>query len=197
MGATIFHNAGRESTEDCRGVDKLAATGQFRAVLHLPDPLHPFAVHFSVAFLLLGSVAVALSLLWPGTSVLRLGALMMILGAVVTTWAHSTGMADAAAVRYVGASVSAAVQEHKSVSDLMLLASWLAAVAAGVSLVGLRIPGISLLSRLVGVAAVLFLLWTMQATLHTGSELTHKHFFGPNAPKPAPGTEDVIRLKVE
>ncbi len=166
-------------------------------MLHLPDPLHPFAIHFPVAFLLLGSVAVVLSLLWPSSSVLRLGALMMILGAAGTTWAHSTGIAEAAAVRYVGASVSAAVQEHKSVSDLMLLASWLAAVAAAVSFVGLRIPGISLLSRLVGVAAVVFLLWTMQATLHSGSELTHKHFFGPNAPKPAPGTEDVIRLKVE
>jgi hypothetical protein len=37
----------------------------------------------------------------------------------------------------------------------------------------------------------------MQASLHTGSELTHTHFFGPNAPKPPPGTEDVIRLKVQ
>jgi len=166
-------------------------------VLYLPDPLHPFAVHFPVAFLLLGSLAVVLSLLWPGSPVLRLAALMMILGAAGTTWAHSSGMVEAAQVRYVGASVSAAVQEHKSVSDLMLLASWLAAVAASVSLFALRIPGVSLLSRLVGVAAVIFLLWTMQATLHTGAELTHQHFFGPNAPKPAPGTEEVIRLKVE
>jgi uncharacterized membrane protein len=197
MGRDIFHNAGRESTEDCGGVDKHAATGQFPAVLYLPDPLHPFAVHFPVAFLLLGSLAVVLSLLWPGSPVLRLAALMMILGAAGTTWAHSSGMVEAAQVRYVGASVSAAVQEHKSVSDLMLLASWLAAVAASVSLFALRIPGVSLLSRLVGVAAVIFLLWTMQATLHTGSELTHQHFFGPNAPKPAPGTEEVIRLKVE
>lgn len=138
-----------------------------------------------------------LSLLWPSSALLRLGALMMILGAAGTTWAHSTGMADAVVVRYVGASVSAAVQEHKSVSDLMLLASWLSAVAASVSLAGLRIPGISLLSRLIGVAVVIFLLWTMQAALHTGSELTHTHFFGPNAPKPPPGTEDVIRLKVD
>jgi hypothetical protein len=49
----------------------------------------------------------------------------------------------------------------------------------------------------VAVAACLFLLWTMQAALHTGSELTHTFFFGPNAPKPLPGTEEVLRLKVE
>jgi hypothetical protein len=59
------------------------------------------------------------------------------------------------------------------------------------------IPGVSLLARLAAIVACLFLLWTMQASLHTGSELTHTHFFGPNAPKPPPGTEDVIRLKVQ
>ncbi len=166
-------------------------------MLHLPDPLHPFAVHFPVAFLLLGSLAVVISLVWPRSPVLGLAVLMMILGAAGTTWAHSSGLVEAAQVRYVGASVSAAVQEHKNISDLLLLASWLAAVSAAVSFFGLRIPGVSLLARLVGVAVVIFLLWTMQATLHTGSELTHQHFFGPNAPKPAPGTEDVIRLKVE
>jgi len=34
-------------------------------MLHLPDPVHPFAVHFPVAFLLLGCAAIVLSLLWP------------------------------------------------------------------------------------------------------------------------------------
>jgi len=47
------------------------------------------------------------------------------------------------------------------------------------------------------VASCVFLLWTMQSALYTGSELTHVHFFGPNAPRPAPGTEDVVRLRVK
>jgi hypothetical protein len=50
---------------------------------------------------------------------------------------------------------------------------------------------------LVAVAACLFMLWTLQAAHHTGMVLTHDHFFGPNAPKPLPGTEEVIRLRVE
>lgn len=166
-------------------------------MLHLPDPVHPFAVHFPVAFLLLGAATVALGLVWPARSVIRLGVLMTLLGAVAATWAHQTGNTDAASVRYVGQSVAAAVQEHKNVSDIMLLASWIAAAAAGAVFFTSRIPGVSLLVRLGAVAACLFLLWTMQAALHTGSELTHKYFFGPNAPKPLPGTEEVIRLRVE
>lgn len=166
-------------------------------MLHLPDPLHPFAVHFPVAFLLLGTVAVVLSLLWPHRNVLRFAFFMMVLGALGATWAHTTGRAAAAEVRFVGQSVVGAVQSHQDSSGLMLFAAWFAAVAAGACFFGGRIPGVSLLARLVTVAACLFLLWTMQASLHTGSQLTHVHFFGPNAPKPLLGTEEVIRLKVE
>jgi hypothetical protein len=79
----------------------------------------------------------------------------------------------------------------------MLAASWIAAVAAAAVFFSNLIPGVSLLARLVAVAACLFLLWTMQAAHYTGMELTHTHFFGPNAPKPLPGTEEVIRLRVE
>ena len=165
-------------------------------MLHLPDPLHPFAVHFPVAFLLLGGVALAVALLWPSAHVLRLAALMMVLGAFGATWAQQTGNASAAEVRYVGESVAAAVKEHKPAADLMLWVSWLAAAASVTALFCARIPGMSLVSRGVAAAAFVLLLWTMQATLHTGSELTHVHFFGPNAPKPPPGTEEVIRLRV-
>lgn len=174
-----------------------ARAGNLAAMLHLPDPVHPFAVHFPVAFLLLGAAAIFLSLLWPHRYVVRLAFLMMILGALGSTWAHSTGTEEAAAIRYVGETTSVAVQEHKSASDLMLAASWIAAIAAGAVFFTNLIPGLSLLARLVAVAASLFLLWTMQASHHTGLELTHTHFFGPNAPKPLPGTEEVIRLKVE
>lgn len=172
-------------------------TGNVVPMLHLPEPVHPFAVHFPVAFLLLGSAAIGLSLLWPHRYVVRLAFLMMVLGALGSTWAHRTGVEEAAAIRYVGESTSAAVQEHKVASDLMLAASWIAAVAAGAVFFTNLIPGLSLLARLVAVAASLFLLWTLQASHHTGMELTHTHFFGPNAPKPVPGTEEVIRLRVE
>ncbi|MEX1111610.1 MAG: hypothetical protein WEB31_07400 [Chthoniobacterales bacterium] len=174
-----------------------APRGTFTAMLHLPDPVHPFAVHFPVAFLLLGTLAVALSLLWPNRYIVRLAFLCMVLGALGATWAHSTGVEEAAAIRYVGQSTAAAVQEHKSVSDLLLVASWIAAVAAAAVFFSNLIPGVSLLARLVAVAASLFMLWTLQASHHTGMVLTHEHFFGPNAPKPAPGTEEVIRLRVE
>ena len=166
-------------------------------MLHLPDPVHPFAVHFPVAFLLLGIATVVLSLVWPSRSVIRLALLMTLLGALAATWAHHTGDSDAASVRYVGESVAGAVQEHKNMSDIMLIASWIAAAAAGAVFFTSRIPGVSVLVRIGAVAACVFLLWTMQAALHTGSELTHRHFFGPNAPKPLPSTEEVIRLKVE
>ena len=169
----------------------------FAAMLHLPDPLHPFAVHFPVAFLLLGTAAIALSLLWPNRYIVRLAFLCMVLGALGSTWAHRTGTEEAAAIRYVGESTAAAVQEHKAASDLMMAASWIAAVAAAAVFFSNLIPGVSLLARLVAVAACLFMLWTMQASHHTGAVLTHEHFFGPNAPKPLPGTEEVIRLKVE
>lgn len=173
-----------------------ARAGNLAGMLHLPDPVHPFAVHFPVAFLLLGSVSIALSLLWPNRYVVRLALLMMVLGALGSTWAHRTGLEEAAAVRFVAESTAVAVAEHKTASDLMLWASWLAAAGAAAVFFTNLIPGVSLLARLVAVAACLFLLWTMQAALHTGSELTHTHFFGPNAPKPAPGTEEVIRLRV-
>jgi len=166
-------------------------------MLHLPDPVHPFAVHFPVAFLLLGMVAIVLSLLWPNRSVVRLALLCLLLGALGATWAHRTGASEAAAVRYVGESTALAVQEHKSTSDLMLAAAWIAAAAAGAVFFTNLIPGLSLLARLVAVVACLFLMWTMQASHHSGAVLTHTHFFGPNAPKPAPGTEEVIRLRVE
>jgi uncharacterized membrane protein len=166
-------------------------------MLHLPDPVHPFAVHFPMAFLLLGAAASALSLLWPNRYIVRLALLAMLLGALGATWAQRTGVEEAAAVRYVGESTAAAVQEHKSASELMLAASWIAAVAAAAVFFSNLIPVVSLLARLVAVAACLFLLWTMQAAHHTGMELTHRHFFGPNAPKPRPGTEEVIRLRVE
>jgi uncharacterized membrane protein len=171
--------------------------GNVAGMLHLPDPVHPFAVHFPVAFLLLGTVAIALSLLWPNRYIVRLAFLCMVLGALGATWAHSTGVEEAAAIRYVGESTAAAVQEHKGVSDLMLVSSWIAAVAAAAVFFSNLIPGVSLLARLVAVAASLFMLWTLQAAHHTGMVLTHEHFFGPNAPKPAPGTEEVIRLRVD
>lgn len=165
-------------------------------MLHLPDPVHPFAVHFPVAFLLAGVVMTALLLLWPNGWMTRLAAGFLLAGALGATWAHQTGMAEAAAVRYVGESVVGAVREHKADADLMLWASWLAA-AAGVAVVFTRrIPGVTVLVRLGAVGVCVFLLWTMQAAMHTGSELTHTHFFGPNAPKPWPGTEEVIRLRV-
>lgn len=166
-------------------------------MLHLPDPVHPFAVHFPVALLLLGCLAIALSLLWPNRYIVRLAFLCMVLGALGATWAQRTGIEEAAAIRYVGESTAAAVQDHRSASDLMLAASWIAAATAAAVFFSNLIPGLSLLARLVATAAGLFLLWTMQAALHTGSELTHTHFFGPNAPKPPPGTEEVVRLRVE
>lgn len=166
-------------------------------MLHLPDPVHPFAVHFPVAFLLLGGAALALSLLWPNRYVVRLALLCMLLGALGSTWSHRTGMEEAAAVRYVGESTEAAVREHKNSADIMLAASWIAAAAAAAVFFSNLIPGVSLFARLVAVIAFLFLLWSMQAAHHTGMELTHVHFFGPNAPKPLPGTENVIRLRVD
>ena len=172
-------------------------TGNVTSMLHLPDPVHPFAVHFPVAFLLLGTLAIVLSLLWPNRYVVRLALLCMLLGALGTTWARHTGMEEATSVRYVGESTAVAVQEHKSASELMLVAAWIAAAASAVVFLSNLIPGVSLVARLVALAACLFLLWTMQASLHTGSELTHTHFFGPNAPKPLPGTEEVIRLRVD
>jgi hypothetical protein len=75
----------------------------------------------------------------------------MVLGALGATWAHSTGVEEAAAIRYVGESTAAAVQEHKGVSDLMLVASWIAAVAAAAVFFSNLIPGVSLLARLVAV----------------------------------------------
>ncbi len=170
---------------------------QFGRMLHLPDPLHPFAVHFPAALLLLGCAMILLSLLWPQRSLLRLAALTMVLGALGALWAHRTGVAAAAEVRFVSESAAAAVQEHKNISDLMLWVSWLVAVAALASVLGARIRGVGFAARVVSVGGAVLLVWTMQATLHTGSQLTHKYFFGPNAPKPLPGTEDVVRLQVE
>lgn len=166
-------------------------------MLHLPDPLHPFAVHFPAALLLLGCAMIVLSLLWPQRSLLRLAAFTMVLGALGALWAHQTGVSAASEIRFVGESAAVAVQEHKNVSDLMLWVSWIAAVAAVASVLGARIRGVSLAARVVAVGGAVLLVWTMQATLHTGSQLTHKYFFGPNAPKPLPGTEDVIRLQFE
>jgi uncharacterized membrane protein len=172
-------------------------TGNFKPMLHLPDPVHPFAVHFPVAFLLLGTVAVALSLLWPNRYIVRLAFLCMVLGALGATWAHATGVEEASAIRYVGASTAAVVQDHKNASDLMMAAAWIAAAAAAAVFFSNLIPVVSLFARLIALAACLFMLWTLQASHHTGMVLTHEHFFGPNAPKPLPGTEDVVRLRVE
>jgi len=165
-------------------------------MLHLPDPVHPFAVHFPVAFLLLGAVVAVVSLLMPARGVLRLAFLMMVLGAAGASWAHHTGLVEARAVRYVAESVGPVVEEHRHASDRMMWAAWLAAGLAAAAWFTRLIPGFSLLTRLGLVAGSVFLLWTMQSSLHTGSQLTHRHFFGPNAPKPLPGTEEVIRLRV-
>ncbi len=166
-------------------------------MLHLPDPLHPFAVHFPVVFLLTGCVLAALSLLWPHRMVLSLLVATLLLGSLGTLWAHRTGMEAAAEVRAVAAPVVPAVQEHKNVSTLMVWVAWLTSAAAVTALFGAKIPGVSLAARLLTVGAALLLLWTMQATLHSGSVLTHIHFFGPNAPKPPLGTEDVVKLRIE
>lgn len=172
-------------------------TGNVAAMLHLPDPVHPFAVHFPVAFLLLAVLCLVLSLLWPHGLLLRLAAVTAVLGALGATWAHSTGLQEARDIRYVAQSVVEVVASHRSSSDLMMYASWLLAASAVSVFVLRRIPLFSLVSRLVAVGLSLFVLWTMQAALHSGSELTHTHFFGPNAPKPAPGTEEVVRLRVD
>lgn len=166
-------------------------------MLHLPDPVHPFAVHFPVAFLLLAAACLMLSLLWPHSLVLRLGMLAAVLGALGAFWAHRTGLQEARAIRYVAAPVVEVVSAHRSSSELTMYASWLLAASA-ISAFFLRpIPVFSLVARLVAAAVSLFLIWSMQASLYTGSQLTHTYFFGPNAPKPAPGTEAVVRLHVD
>ncbi len=166
-------------------------------MLHLPDPLHPFTVHFPVAFLLTGCALAVIALLFPHRVVLQLLVAVLVLGAFGTMWAHRTGLEAAAEVRSVAAPVVPAVQEHKNVSTLMLWVAWLTVATALTALFGAKIRGVSLAARLLTVGAALLLLWTMQAVLHSGSVLTHTFFFGPNAPKPAPGTEEVVRLKVE
>lgn len=150
-----------------------------------------------MAFLLAGCVLAVLSLLWPHRLVLRLLVAVLLLGALGTLWAHRTGMEAAAEVRYVAAPVVPAVQEHKNVSTLMVWVAWLTVAVAVTALFGAKIPGVSLAARLLTVGAALLLLWTMQAVLHSGSLLTHTYFFGPNAPKPPPGTEEVVRLRIE
>lgn len=166
-------------------------------MLHLPDPLHPFAVHFPVVFLLLCIAFLALSLLWPNEWVLRFAVFAAVAGALGATWAHGTGLQCARSVRYVAAPVVGAVAEHRWSSDILLYASWVLAAAAIAVFVLRRIPVFSLVSRLVAAGLSLFVLWALQASLYTGSELTHTHFFGPNAPKPAPGTQEVVRLRVD
>lgn len=166
-------------------------------MLHLPDPLHPFAVHFPVVFLLLCMAFLALSLLWPREWVLRLAILTAVPGALGATWAHGTGLQCARSVRYVAAPVVGAVAEHRWSSDILLYASWVLAVAAVAVFVLRRIPVFFLVARLAAAALSLFVLWALQASLYTGSELTHTHFFGPNAPKPAPGTQEVLRLRID
>lgn len=166
-------------------------------MLHLPDPLHPFAVHFPVVFLLLCMAFLALSLLWPREWVLRLAVLTAVSGALGATWAHGTGLQCARSVRYVAAPVVGAVAEHRWSSDILLYATWVLAVAAVAVFVLRRIPVFFLVARLAAAALSLFVLWALQASLYTGSELTHTHFFGPNAPKPAPGTQEVLRLRID
>lgn len=138
-----------------------------------------------------------LALLWPHGLVLRLAVLASILGALGASWARVTGLQNARAVRYVAAPVVKAVAEHRWSSDLLVYAAWLLAASAVSVFILRRIPVFSLVTRLVAVALSVLLLWAMQASLYTGSELTHRYFFGPNAPKPAPGTEDVVRLRVD
>lgn len=179
------------------GLPAAAGGGKLAGVLHLPDPVHPFAVHFPVAFLLLAVVFLSLSLLWPNGFVVRVAVLASVLGALGAAWAHSTGLAEARAIRYVAAPVVEAVSSHRGSSDLMMYGSWLLAAAAVAVFFLRKIPVFSLVSRLIAVVLSLFVLWSMQAALHSGSELTHKFFFGPNAPKPVPGTEDVVRLHVD
>lgn len=171
--------------------------GSFLHMLHLPDPLHPFAVHFPVAFLLTGCVLAVVSLLFPHRFVLWHLVAFFLLGALGAVWAYRTGMEAAMEVRSVAAPVIPAIQEHKNVSTLMLWVAWLTVATSLTALFGAKIRGVSLAARLLTVGAAVLLLWTLQAVLHSGSLLTHTFFFGPNAPKPPPGTEEVVRLKIE
>lgn len=203
-GSVVNHENGcrggladRAAVSEEESLIGVGCTGNVAAMLHLPDPVHPFAVHFPVVFLLLAVGCLALSLLWPHCLVLRLAMLTALFGAFGATWSHRTGLAEARAVRYVAAPVVEAVVSHRASSDLMMYAAWLVAAAACAAFFLRRIPVFSLVARVAAVALSLFLLWAMQASLHTGSELTHTHFFGPNAPRPAPGTEEVVRLRVE
>lgn len=195
-GRTMFNRTGR-GVHRGEGLPAAFGGGNLAGMLHLPDPVHPFAVHFPVAFLLLAVAFLSLSLLWPNGFVVRVAVLAALLGALGATWAHSNGLAEARAIRYVAAPVVEAVSSHRHSSDLMMYGSWLLAAAAVAVFFLRKIPVFSVVSRLVAVALSLFVLWSMQAALHSGSELTHKHFFGPNAPKPMPGTEDVVRLHVD
>ncbi len=165
-------------------------------MLHVPSPLHPFAVHFPVVFLLVGSLCLLLAVWWRPVWLLRLAMATMVLGAAGTWWAHQTGLAAAAEVRFVAASVREVVQLHKAQGDTVLMLALLAAaLSVAVWLAGRwRVVGLPL--SLLAAGAGLVLLWNLQLALHTGSLLTHQHLFGPNAPKPAPGTEEVVRLRV-
>lgn len=166
-------------------------------MLHIPDPLHPFAVHFPVAFLCLGAAAALGALFFARRTLGWFAAALLALGALGAQWAYTTGVEDALRVRYVTAATQETLRAHQREANGTRLAAAVAAAAGLAAALAMRVPGVSLLARLLCVAAAGWMLWTMQETLHSGSRLTHEHLFGTNAPKPPPGTEEMTRVKVE
>ncbi|MEI6107607.1 MAG: DUF2231 domain-containing protein [Opitutae bacterium] len=161
------------------------------ALLALPSPLHPAAVHFPIVLLLLGTVVAITAAFTRRWQLPLVAAVLLGLGAIGTVVAVQTGESQGEVVGETPA-IEAVLDQHEAWAERTQVAAIVVALLAAAALATTRWPVAARGLGLATGAGALLVAWCVIQTGHYGGQLVYRHGAGVNlmaadgtAPAPA------------
>lgn len=144
----------------------------------IPDPLHPFTVHFPVVLIIIGTLFAIVGLIFKSSLIARACALQLTLGAAGVQWAIYEGDKAAKAFldRFPGAKNT--FEQHTYWAEILEYFSIAAAVIAILAWIFCKRTPLSIWLRLLNASTATALLFVMAVTAHFGGYMVYSDALG-------------------